>query len=321
MPIAKPPINSLYFNYLFVFQEQCMNQLENLRNFVRIVECSGIGRAAEQIGIAKSVVSRRLAELESQYGVRLINRTTRKLSLTEAGQTCYQHALGILGAMGEMESQIRNQHQQLKGRLNVALPLDFALEKMLGAVNEFKQQHPELALNLDLSDHVVDVVETGVDLAIRISGQLPDSSLQARTLASGKLILIASPDYLKRYGTPNSLEDLNAHCFILYPSSGLSQLTLQDQKGQQIQVPVSNDIVVNSGRFIKELCMLGRGIAFEPEFICQKAIEQGELVRVLPQYSSPIGHVHAVYAQNKFVPVKVRVFIDFLVDWFEKHPV
>lgn len=297
-----------------------MSQLENLTNFVRIVECNGIGRAAEQMSIAKSVVSRRLAELENQYGVRLFNRTTRKLSLTEAGQTCYQHALGILDAMGEMESQISNQHQQLKGTLNVALPLDFALERMVEAINEFKQLHPELALNLDLSDKVVDVVETGVDLAIRVTGQLPDSSLQARTLASGKLILVASPDYLKQFGTPNTPEELSTHTFILYPSSGLSQLTLQGIKGQLIQVPVTNDIVINSGRFIKELCVLGRGIAFEPEFICQKAIDAGELVQVLPQYSSPIGHVHAVYAQNKFVAVKVRVFIDFLVDWFEKHP-
>ncbi len=297
-----------------------MSQLENLRNFVRIVECNGIGRAADQMSIAKSVVSRRLAELENQYGVKLFNRTTRKLSLTEAGQTCYQHAMGILDAMGEMESQLSNQHQQLKGTLNVALPLDFAVERMARAINEFKQLHPQLALNLDLSDNVIDVVETGVDLAIRVTAQLGDSTLQARTLASGNMILVASPDYLKQHGTPDSIDDLSQHSFILYPSSGLSQLTLQDQLGQIIQVPISTDIVVNSGRFIKELCVLGRGIAFEPEFICQKAIEQGELVRLLPQYSSPTGHVHAVYAQNKFVPVKVRVFIDFLVDWFEKHP-
>ncbi len=297
-----------------------MSQLENLRNFVRIVECSGIGRAAEQMGIAKSVVSRRLAELENQYGVKLFNRTTRKLSLTEAGQTCYQHALGILDAMGEMENQLSNQHQQLKGTLNVALPLDFAVERMAKAINEFKQLHPQLALNLDLSDNVIDVVETGVDLAIRVTGQLGDSSLQARTLASGNMILVASPDYLKQHGSPDSIDDLSQHNFILYPSSGLSQLTLQDQLGQIIQVPISTDIVINSGRFIKELCVLGRGIAFEPEFICQKAIDAGELVQVLPQFSSPTGYVHAVYAQNKFVPVKVRVFIDFLVDWFEKHP-
>ncbi len=294
-----------------------MSQLENLHNFIRIVEANGIGRAAEQMSIAKSAVSRRLSELENHYGVKLFNRTTRKLSLTEAGQTCYQHALGIIDALAEMEGKLNNQHQALKGNLNVALPLDFAQEQLVEAIGEFKSLHPELTLNLNLSDKIIDVVETGVDLAIRISTELPDSSLQARTLASGKVILVASPAYIKQYGAPTSPQQLQQHRFLRYSKMNAGQLSLQDKSGNIVQAPIVSDIVINSGRFIRELCILGRGIAFEPEFICQKALENGQLVRVLPEYASLTGYVHAVYAQNKFVPAKVRVFIEFLAQWFE----
>ena len=296
-----------------------MSQLENLNNFIRIVEANGIGRAAQQMDIAKSAVSRRLSELEEHFGVKLFNRTTRKISLTEAGHTCYQHALGILDAMGELESQLSHEQRQLKGTLNVALPLDFALEQMVELVDEFKQRHPQLQLNLDLSDRVIDVVASGVDLAIRVSAGLPDSSLQARTLAAGKAVLVASPGYLQQFGAPKSPQDLIEHSFIRYPNDSASHVTLQDTQGQIVQAAIRSDIVINSGRFIAELAVLGRGIAFQPEFICKRALQQGTLMQVLPGFSSPVGHVHAVYPKSKFVPAKVRVFIDFLVEWFAQH--
>jgi len=296
-----------------------MSQLENLHNFIRIVEANGIGRAAQQMDIAKSAVSRRLSELEEHYGVKLFNRTTRKISLTEAGQTCYQHALGILDAMGELESQLSHVQSELRGTLNVALPLDFALEQMVGLMDEFKQRHPQLQLNLDLSDRIIDVVASGVDLAIRVSSGLSDSSLQARTLATGKALLVASPSYLQRFGAPKSPQDLIEHSFIRYPNDSASHVTLQDNKGQIVQGAIRSDIVINSGRFITELAVLGRGIAFQPAFICKRALQQGTLVQVLPGFSSPVGHVHAVYPKSKFMPAKVRVFIDFLVEWFAQH--
>ncbi len=304
-----------------MIEEQLMSQLENLNNFIRIVEANGIGRAAEQMDIAKSAVSRRLSELEEHYGVKLFNRTTRKISLTQAGQTCYQHALGILDAMGELESELTHQQRQLKGTLNVALPLDFALEQMVELVNEFKKSHPQLQLNLDLSDRVIDMVASGMDLAIRVSSGLPDSSLQARTLASGKALLVASPSYLQEFGTPKTPQDLIDHSFIRYPNDSASHVTLQDGEGKIVQAAINSDIVINSGRFIAELTILGRGIAFQPQFICQQALEKGLLVQVLPDYASPMGHVHAVYPKSKFVPAKVRVFIDFLVDWFALHSI
>ena len=187
-----------------------MGQLENMTAFVRIVEAGSISRASEQLGTVKSAVSRRLVELEQELGVQLIQRTTRTSSLTEAGRNYYQRAVQILADVSELNNSSSNKTLELEGQLRIAVPTSFGLLHLAPAINEFAELHPKLIIHLDFSDRKVDLVEEGFDLAIRIAA-LKDSSLIARRLAPVKIVMCASPDYLKRFGAPKTPGDLKHH--------------------------------------------------------------------------------------------------------------
>lgn len=189
---------------------QLMGQLEDMDVFVRIVDAGGISRAADQLGVAKSAISRRLVELERRLGAQLLLRTTRQSSLTEAGQSYYRRALQILADVSELDAETSSQQVALRGGLKIAVPLSFGLEHLAPAVMEFAGMHPEVIIRLDLSDRQVDLVAESFDLAIRIAA-LKDSTLIARRLAPIRMVLCASPDYLERQGHPQRPQDLKSH--------------------------------------------------------------------------------------------------------------
>jgi DNA-binding transcriptional LysR family regulator len=296
-----------------------MGQLEEMLNFVRIVDAGSISKAAEQLGMAKSGVSRRLVELETRLGVRLLNRTTRRSSLTEAGQNFYQGAVKLLGDVSELNTTTTDTDASLGGTLRLAVPLTFGLYHLSPAIDEFLRVHLDLAVNIDFSDRQVDLVEQGVDLAIRIS-DLPDSSLQARRICPVRILLCASPDYLKRHGVPETPEELKAHRILHYDAFGSPSLRLTDRQGREHVIQTTPRITANNGDFLRDMARAGHGITLTPSFIAGQALSSGELLTVMPDYWPRQLSAYAVYPQTRYLSRRARMFIDFLVERFGENP-
>jgi DNA-binding transcriptional LysR family regulator len=255
-----------------------------MRTFVGIVEASGITGAAERLGIAKSAVSRRLADLEERLSVRLFRRTTRRMSLTDAGQGFYERCLRILADMDEAELAVSQAHTTLSGRLRVAVPLSFGVGHLAPAMEAFLRTHPHVAFDLNLNDRQVDLLAEGFDLAVRIA-DLQDSSLIARRLAPIRHIVCASPAYLAKHGAPRSPAELTGHACLVSantPTPGLWQC--RDAAGQEGRVQVRARVQANNGECLRQVAEDGHGIVMETSFILGQAIEAGRLVPILTDY-------------------------------------
>jgi len=296
-----------------------MGQLEDMSMFIRIVNAGGISRAANQLGIAKSAVSRRLVDLETRLGVRLLNRTTRTSSLTEIGQNYYNHAITIVADVAELNAVTGDANTLLKGTINIAVPLSFGLRHLSPAINDFLKLHPELTVNINFSDRVIDLVEEGLDLAFRIAS-LKDSSLIARKISPIKIVLCASPEYLKKYGTPKTAKDLNKHKLLHYNITQSSSWKLTDKKGGTHNISINAKVLANNGDFLKDMAIAGHGIVSSPTFIAWEAISNGELVPILTDYTLPQPNAYAVYPQTRYLSQRTRVLIDFLVERFGDSP-
>jgi DNA-binding transcriptional LysR family regulator len=296
-----------------------MGQFEEMQNFVRVVEAGSISKAADQLGVAKSGVSRRLAELESRLGVRLLNRTTRRSSLTEAGQAFYEGAMKLLGDVSELSAATADTDALLEGTLRLAVPLSFGLCHLSTAIDEFLRANPGLSINIDFSDRHVDLVEQGVDMAIRIA-DLGDSSLQARRICPVRILLCASPDYLERYGVPETPEDLKAHRILQYDIGGGSVLRLEDGQGREYVVHTRPRIVANNGDFLRDMAMAGHGVIMTPSFIAWQEVSAGDLVPVMTEYCPRQLSAYAVYPQTRYLSRRARIFIDFLAERFGENP-
>lgn len=292
-----------------------MGQLEDIQVFIRVVEAGGIGKAAEQLNLAKSAVSRRLSDLEARLETKLLNRTTRKSSLTEAGRLYYEKSLELVEAVAEMDCQVVNENAQLEGSLKLAAPLSFGLEHLSPLLDQFATEHPKLTLNIDFSDRHVDLVEEGYDLAIRIT-DLKDSSLQARRLVPIRSVVCASPEYLAKNGTPETVEELKHHKTLLYVSDGVMNWPFIDQAGKEVRIHLQSQIYSNNGDYLLNMAKAGHGIVMQPTFIAWKALALGEVVPILTDYKMPSFYAYAVYPQNRYLSHKARVFIDFLVERF-----
>lgn len=296
-----------------------MTAFDEMNSFVRVVEAGSISRAAEQLGLAKSGVSRRLADLESRLGVRLMNRTTRRSSLTDAGRTYYEGAVKLLSDVAELDAVVADSEASLKGRLRLAAPLSFGLCHLTPAIEEFMQAHPGVAIDIDFSDRQVDLVAQGVDLAIRIA-ELRDSSLKARRICPVRLMLCASPAYLERHGTPRRPDDLAGHRILHYDIGGGAVLRLADGRGGEQQVHVEPQLVANNGDFLCDMAISGHGIILTPTFIAWQALATGELQALMSDYWPPPLNAYAVYPQTRYLSRRARSFIDFLAERFGENP-
>lgn len=296
-----------------------MGQFEEMQNFVRVVEAGSISKAAEQLGMAKSGVSRRLVELESRLGVRLLNRTTRRSSLTEAGQAFYSGTKKLLSDVSELNAATADSDALLEGTFRLAVPLSFGLCHLSPAIDEFLGSHPELTINIDFSDRHIDLVEQGVDLAIRIA-DMSDSSLQARRICPIRILLCASPAYLEQYGVPQAPDDLKAHRILQYDIGGGPVLKLEDGRGGNYVIHIRPRIVANNGDFLRDMAMAGHGIIVTPSFIAWQAIAAGDLVSIMPKFYPQQRSAYAVYPQTRYLSRRARLFIDFLVERFGENP-
>jgi DNA-binding transcriptional LysR family regulator len=290
-----------------------------MRHFIRVVEAGSISKAADQLGVAKSGVSRRLAELESRLGVRLLNRTTRRSSLTGAGQAYYEGAVKLLSDVSELDAATAGAGASLEGTLRLAVPLSFGLSHLSPAIDEFLKAHPELSINIDFSDRHIDLVGQGVDLAIRIA-DMRDSTLQARRICPIRLLLCASPAYLKQHGVPVVPADLKKHRILQYDIGAGPVLRLQDGEGREYVVQARPTVVANNGDFLRDMAMAGHGIVLTPSCIAWQAMAVGDLVSILPDYCPPQRSAYAVYPQNRYLSRRARLFIDFLVERFGENP-
>ena len=296
-----------------------MGQLEDMAMFVRIVESGSITKAAEQLNIAKSAVSRRLKELETRLGSQLISRTTRQSNLTQAGEQYYQKVSNILNEVDALNEASSGAPTRIEGTLKMTAPLSFGLLHLKDVIDEYANQHPNLNFELDFSDRHTDLVEEGFELAIRI-GEMQDSSYQAKRLSLIRHTLCASPEYLDKMGTPKTVEDLANHEFLQYSLSKSNTIELTDEQGKKHQVDVNSKIKINNGDFLRDMAVKGHGITSLPTFITYQTVASGELVPILQQYQLPMLTAYAVYPKNRFLSQRCRYFIDFIAERFGDNP-
>lgn len=296
-----------------------MDRIDAMRTFVAVVNEGSFSKAATTTQLSPQLVSKYIAKLEEQLHTRLLNRTTRKVSVTEAGSQYFIHAQQILLSIDEMEAQLGGLQQLPKGILRISAPVSFALKHMAKLVTDFQARYPSVTVDLQLSDRKVDIVEEGFDIALRI-GQLESSSLIAKKIAPIRVVLCASPDYLNIHGTPKRLEDLEAHRYLHYSYMNI------DTKGHVFkylkakQLKESSVFRSNNGDVLVEAAIEGAGLVLQPTFIASKALNAGKLVIVLPEYEpTPIG-LYAIYAHRKLLPHKIRCFIDFMADYYGTPP-
>ncbi|MDJ0614070.1 MAG: LysR family transcriptional regulator [Rhizobiaceae bacterium] len=294
-----------------------MNRFDDLEVFAKIVSAGSMSSAAREMGLSPAVISKRMQRLEDRLGTRLLNRTTRQISLTEAGEGYYERVVAILAGVEEAEDFVARRSSIARGVLKVSAPTSFGRMHLAPHLVKFLNANPDLSLNLDLSDDYVDIISGGFDVAIRI-GELPDSTLVARKLAPVRRVLCATPKYLNKAGEPKILEDLDHHNLIAPHNQG--PWRLEGNKGLVIYRPNSM-LITNSSEVVRETVLSGMGIALRSTWDIGSELRDGKLTRVLPQFSSSKGlGIYAVYPSRNFLPAKVRLFIDYLATLFGPSP-
>ena len=294
-----------------------MDRLTEMEAFTRVVELGGFTDAARKAGLSKSAVSKHVASLESRLGARLLNRTTRRVNPTEIGLAYYDKAIEVLSAAADADEMATTMQGAPTGELKISAPLTFGLRFVSPALGSFLKKYPKVAARLEFDDRMVELVSEGFDVAIRI-GDLPDSSLMARKLAETELNLVASPDYLRKFGQPTKLEDLSDHELLHYShlSSG-NHWRLRSKSGDERLVRSGGRLTINNGEALVQAAVDGVGICLSPNFICYDKIADGSLVEILPeQRPSPLG-VYAVYPAGRFPQPKLSVFIDHLAAYLK----
>jgi len=278
--------------------------------FVRVVEERGFAPAARALGLTTSAVSKGIGRLETALGTRLLHRTTRRVSLTEAGATFHQRALRILAELDAAEEAVSRLQGEARGTLRVSAPMSFGERHVAPLLPDFLARHSQVRVEMSLSDRVVDLVEEGFDLAIRI-GRLADSSLIARRLAPSRRVVCGAPDYFARRGVPSHPRDLAQHECLLYTYQAEPEWPLRDGK-KEIKVAVTGRLRANNGDVIRVAALAGSGLAFLPTFLVGDDLRAGRLRAVLEDYACRETAVYAVQPPSKHPPAKVRAFVDFI---------
>ena len=297
-----------------------MHKFEDLQAFVAVVEAGSFTAAANRLDLAKSAISRRVSALEERLGVQLLRRTTRVLNLTETGSSFYEHSARILADLEEAEAAVQQEHGELRGTLRVALPLSFGVRHMCKPIAAFSKLHPKVEFDLNLNDRRIDLIEEGVDVALRI-GRLQDSSHIARRLFDVRAVVCASPHYLKVHGEPQTPDDLRNHRCLVYSNlADPRRWGYKDEDGNVLKVEVQPVMSASSGDFLANAAAHGMGLVIQPTFIASESIRRGNLVPVLTEYDWPISPAYAIYPPTRHLSYRVRSFIDFLAERFSGTP-
>ncbi len=296
-----------------------MDTLTRMRAFIDVVEAEGFSAAARKIGRSKALLSKYVRELEDELGALLLNRTTRQFSLTEAGHTYYKRASEILREIDSLSDTVRDSAGDVRGRIKVTAPRTLADAPIGQSLIDFAAEHPDIVLDIHLDDRFVDLVEEGYDLAIRIT-RLESSSLIARRLAPFGIKICAAPSLIEKVGRPERPQDLSRMpCVIDTNGRWLSNWPFVDASGDPFTVAVTGRLEVNTTQAVSEPAGEGIGFRTLPEFIDRPGLEDGTLVSVLDDFIPPGGGIFAVYPHRRYLPAKVRVFVDYLAQWFRKN--
>ncbi|MDE2607408.1 MAG: LysR family transcriptional regulator [Burkholderiales bacterium] len=294
-----------------------MDRFLALRSFTEVVDAGSFVAAADRLGLSKAAVSRHVAELEAQLGVRLLHRTTRKLSLTEDGEVFQVRARQLLADLEEAEAELTRRSREAVGLLRVNVPVSFGIRHLAEVWGAFRRAHPKVALEVNLSDRIADLAEEGIDVAVRIA-RLPASTLVTRTLASTRVVLCASPQYLRRAGRPRHPSELAKHDVIAYSYwSDRDEWEFAGPEGA-VQVRTHPCIRSNNGDVCRAAALQHQGLIAQPTFLVGEDLRAGRLVEVLPKYRLPTLGIHAVYPSRKHLTPRVRRLVDFLAEWFRQ---
>lgn len=289
--------------------------------FVRTVDCGNLSRAAAELGLSPAVASRRLADLEAHLGTRLMHRSSRRLALTESGQIYYTRCKQILEDLQEAEAIATENTVKPRGTLRLNVPVSFGIHQLGPLWAGFLARHPELMLSVSLNDRIVDLLEQGYDLGIRIA-RIADSTLVAKKLAQTRIVCCAAPSYIARCGQPKTPEDLRHHACL-----GYTHLNTRDEwifygtrDRAEKRVAIHSLMRADNGDTLRHAALAGAGIVLQPTFIVGQDLKSGALVELLPQYRSITFGVYAIYPTRKHVPVRVRLFVDYLSQAFGDDP-
>jgi DNA-binding transcriptional LysR family regulator len=287
------------------------DRLNQIATFVEVARQGSFVRAAERLGVNVSATSRSVAALEQRLGVRLFQRTTRRVTLTEAGRTHYARCEALLNEFDDAEAAVAHLSGSINGTLRVTIPAGLGATHIVPYVASFLARHPGLELDLNLANRIVDLVEEGYDLAIRVGGRR-DARLVVRKLGSSRRVLVASPAYLERHGTPRTPAALAGHALLVL-EVGVQPRTWRLVNGNdELVLDTASRVRSSDAIALARLCADGAGITLVPGFVVAGDLASGRLVRVLPRWASPEQEIHAIYPANRFIPAKVRAFVEYM---------
>lgn len=287
-----------------------MDKLRRMQIFKTVAETGQFTKAAQNLRLSKSAVSQAISNLESHLGSRLINRDNRNFQLTEAGTTYYEECARILADISSLEDEMRNEESALEGRIHLTAPITYGVKVLSPIVAEFLRQNPKVELNLSLSESNMDLVQSGLDVAIRI-GNLPDSAMLMRHLSETQMKLCASPEFISKHPNIQTLADLvPLNCF-RYRWTPKWIFTVD---GERKEIVPTGSVLSDSGEALLQLAIGGNGVCYLPDFICEEALASGQLVRILPRHKAQSLAIQAVFPPNRHMPARVRRLIDFLAE-------
>ena len=297
-----------------------MDRFQSLVAFANVVEAGSFARAADRLDLSVSAISRQVSELEAHLGVRLLNRTTRRLSLTESGQVFHERCVQLLADLAEAEEVVGEAAVVPRGTLRLTASISFGAGYLGPAIADFQQRHPQLRFDIELSDRAVDLVDERIDLAIRI-GDLGSQALIGRRIGVAQMVCCAAPSYLATHATPRTPADLVNHPCLTYEYSSDGNVWRFTDASQRVhEVRVTGPAHANNGAMLAALAVAGMGINLEPDFIVADDVRAGRLVPLLPGFTPAAININAAYPSRRHLSAKVRAFIDFLASRFEREP-
>jgi DNA-binding transcriptional LysR family regulator len=297
-----------------------MDRLSAIQVFAQVVESGSFAKAAERLGLSTSATSRHVADLEGHLQTRLLNRTTRRVSLTESGRAFYERAVQLLADLEEAEQEAARAAVVPRGTIRLTTSVNFGVRHLAPAIAEFLARHAEVRFDVSLSDRVIDLIEEGFDLAVRV-GTTGSENVVARKLGETRLVPCASPQYLSAHPAPKTPEDLTAHnCFTYEYVAPRNVWRFRDASGAERAVRIAGTLHSNNGDLLAEVAARGCGIVFEPAFIVGPEVRAGRLVPLLQEFTPPPVPIYAVYPSRKHLSAKVRSFVDYLVACFKDSP-
>lgn len=288
-----------------------MDRLDAMQLFVRVAELGSFAAAAQQLGVARSVVTRQIAGLEAHLGAKLMARSTRRLTLTSAGAAYLEKCRVILNLVEVAETGIAEEGLAPRGNIRLSLPLSFGLKRLAPLLLDFSRRYPEVMLDMDYSDRRINLIEEGLDLAIRVTRRLEAGDI-ARRLGACRMLTLASPDYLARHGRPAHPSELAHHLCLGYTNAGHTMSWQFAVDGQLVSTPVRSRLNANNGEVLTEAAALGLGITCQPDFIAEPFLAAGRVVEILTDFPGPELGVHALLPGNRHLPHRVRALIDHL---------